>query len=67
MCVRNFSIFYILMYGLYPTFNFQVKGTAVKLVLVGDLTPVVASVVLFGLDDVHLKSVNLSESCSYWK
>lgn len=41
------------------TFHFQVKGTAVKFVLVGDLTPVVSSIVVFGLDDMHLKCVNL--------
>lgn len=42
------------------TFNFQVKGTAVKLVLVGDFAPVVSTIVLFGLNDVHLKCVYLS-------
>lgn len=41
------------------TFHFQVKRAAVKFVLVGDLTPVVSSIVVFGLDDMHLKCVNL--------
>lgn len=44
---------------LQQTFNFQVKGTAVKLVLVVDFTSVVSSIVIFGLDDVHFKSVDL--------
>lgn len=46
---------------LEQTFNFQVKGTAVKLVLVADFTPVVSSIVVFGLDDVHFKRVDLPE------
>lgn len=44
-----------------PTFHFQVKGAAVKLVLVGDLASVVPRVVFFGFDDVHFKGVDLSE------
>ena len=53
----------------WPTFHFQVKGTAVELVLVADFTPVVAPVVLLGLDDVHLKGVNLEERRrdGWWK
>ena len=47
---------------LKQTFNFQLKGTAVKLVLVGDFAPVASCIVVFGLDDVHLKCVNLSGS-----
>lgn len=47
--------------ALEPTFHFQVKGAAVELVLVADLTPVIARVVLLGLDDLHLKCVDLSE------
>lgn len=45
---------------LLQTFNFQVKGAAVKLVLVGDLAPVVSSVAVFGLYDVHFKRVDLT-------
>lgn len=41
------------------TFNFQVEGTAVKLVFVGDLTPVIPCIVIFGFDDMHLKSMYL--------
>lgn len=44
-----------------PTFHFQVKGAAVKLVLVGDLASVVPRVVFLGFDDVHFKGVDLSE------
>lgn len=43
------------------TFHFQVKGAAVKLVLVGDFASVVPGVVFFGFDDVHLKCVDLPE------
>lgn len=41
------------------TFHFQVKGAAVKFVLVGHFTSVVACIICFGLNDVHLKCVDL--------
>lgn len=55
------STYRFLLPAVLPTFHFQVKGAAVKLVLVGDLTSVVPCVVLLGFDDVHLKGVDLSE------
>lgn len=45
---------------LQQTFNFQVKRAAVKLVLVGDLAPVIPSVAVFRLYNVHFKCVDLT-------
>ena len=41
------------------TMYFKIEGTAVKLILIGDLASVVSCIVLFGLDDLHLKRVHL--------
>lgn len=43
---------------------FKIECAAVKLILIGDLTPVVSCIVLFGLDDLHLKCVHLQQNAS---
>ena len=46
------------------TMYFKIEGTAVKLILIGDLASVVSCIVLFGLDDLHLKRVHLQWNVS---
>jgi hypothetical protein len=44
--------------------DFKIKRTAVKFILVGDLTPIIPCVVLFGFDDLHLECVYLQQKAS---